>query len=118
MQVEQNFKDIKNQELGLGLRRNQSLGKTRITMFFFLAVLLVLIAWWFGLMIESLGKHRTYQANSIKHKRVRSFVHLARMAYRHEPELLDWELFLKIKMLLQLQYHSFIETGSLIWSIK
>lgn len=118
MQIEQNFKDIKNQELGLGLRRNQSLGKTRVTMLFFLAVLLTLIAWWFGLMIESLGKHRAYQANSIKYKRVRSFVHLARMAYRHELELLDWNVFLKIKSELQLQYHSFIETGSLDCSIK
>lgn len=34
MQIEQNFKDIKNEELGLGLRRNQSLGKTRINMLF------------------------------------------------------------------------------------
>lgn len=114
MQIEQTFKDIKNEELGLGLRRNQSLGKTRINMLFFLAVLLVLIAWWFGLMIESIGKHRSYQANSIKTKRVRSFVHLARMAYRHEPELLDWNLFQTIKSRLQHQYHSFIECGALI----
>ncbi len=48
MQIEQNFKDIKNEELGLGLRRNHSLGKTRITMLFFLAVLLILVAWWLG----------------------------------------------------------------------
>ena len=114
MQIEQNFKDIKNEELGLGLRRNQSLGKTRINMLFFLAVLLVMIAWWFGLMIECLGKHRSYQANSIKTKRVRSFVHLARMAYRHEPELLEWGLFQKIRSNVQQQYYSFIECGILI----
>ena len=114
MQVEQNFKDIKNEELGLGLRRNQSTGKTRINMLFFLAVLLIIIAWWFGLMIETIGKHLSYQANSIKTKRIRSFVHLARMVYRHEPELLDWDEFLKIKSELQQQYHSFIETGILI----
>lgn len=118
MQIEQNFKDIKNEELGLGLRRNQSLGKTRINMLFFLAVLLILIAWWFGLMIESIGKHRSYQANSIKTKRVRSFVHLARMAYRHEPELLDWNLFQTIKSELQKQYHSFIECGALVCTKK
>jgi hypothetical protein len=118
MQVEQNFKDIKNEELGLGLRRNQSLGKTRINMLFFLAVLLIIIAWWFGLMIESMGKHRSYQANSIKTKRVRSFVHLARLAYRHEPELLDWDMFQKIKSELQQQYHSFIECGILTWTNK
>jgi hypothetical protein len=114
MQIEQNFKDIKNERLGLGLRRNQSAGKTRVNMLFFLAVLLIMIAWWFGLMIESLNKHRAYQANTIKHKRVRSFIHLARMAYRHEPELLNWTLFLNSMSNLQQQYHSFIECGVLI----
>jgi hypothetical protein len=114
MQIEQNFKDIKNEQLGMGLRRNASSGKTRINMLFFLAVLLIMIAWWFGLMIESLNKHRSYQANTIKHKRVRSFVHLARMAFRHEPQLLDWNLFLKVMSDLHKQYHSFIECGVLV----
>lgn len=113
MQIEQNFKDIKNEQLGLGLRRNQSAGKTRVNMLFFLAVLLIIIAWWFGLMIESLNKHRSYQANTIKNKRVRSFIHLARMAFRHEPELLNWNLFKKTMSDLQQQYHSFIECGVL-----
>ncbi|HAT4448196.1 TPA: transposase, partial [Legionella pneumophila subsp. pneumophila] len=113
MQIEQNFKDIKNEQLGMGLRRNQSSGKTRVNMLFFLAVLLIMIAWWFGLMIESLNKHRSYQANTIKNKRVRSFIHLARMTYRHEPELLNWDLFQNIMSDLKQQYHSFIECGAL-----
>jgi hypothetical protein len=114
MQIEQNFKDIKNEQLGMGLRRNQSSGKIRINMLFFLAVLLIIIAWWFGLMIESLNKHRSYQANTVKNKRVRSFIHLARLAYRHEPELLNWCLFQNIMSDLQQQYHSFIECGVLM----
>jgi len=114
MQIEQNFKDIKNEQLGLGLKRNLSSGKTRINMLFFLAVLLIIIAWWFGLMIESINRHRAYQANTIKHKRVRSFIHLARMAFRHEPELLEWGLFQKTISDLKKQYHSFIECGVLI----
>ena len=114
MQIEQNFKDIKNEQLGMGLRRNLSTGKTRINMLFFLAILLIMIAWWFGLMIEYLNKHRSYQANTIKNKRVRSFVHLARMVYRHEPELLNWELFQTVMSELRLQYHSFIQIGVLM----
>lgn len=117
MQIEQNFKDIKNEQLGLGLRRNLSSGKTRINMLFFLAVLLIIIAWWFGLMLEKLRKHHSYQANSIKHKRIRSFVHLGRLGFRHEPELLDWDIFLQIMGELQQQYHLFIEYGVFIgWS--
>jgi len=43
-----------------------------------------------------------------KNKRVGSFIHLARMAFRHEPELLNWDLFQKVIRDLQQQYHSFI----------
>jgi len=114
MQIEQNFKDIKNEQLGLGLRRNQSVTKTPINMLFFLGILLIIIAWWFGLMLESLNKHLDYQANSIKYKRIRSFVHLGRLAFRHEPHLLEWNHFLKIINELQLQYHLFIEVGFLM----
>lgn len=114
MQIEQNFKDIKNEQMGMGLRRNLSSGKTRTNMLFFLAVILVMVAWWFGLMLETQNKHRSYQANTIKHKRVRSFVHLARMAFRHEPELLDWRVFKKTISDMQLQYHLFIERGVLV----
>lgn len=114
MQIEQNFKDVKNEELGVGLHRNKSSGKTRVNMLFFLAVLLIMIAWWFGLIMESLNKHWSYQANTVRHKRVRSFIHLARLGYRHEPELLDWHLFHRIKSELQQQYHSFIECGYLL----
>jgi hypothetical protein len=116
MQIEQNFKDVKNEQLGMGLRRTQSSGKTRVNMHFFLAVLLTMIAWWFGLMLESLNKHLSYQANTIKNKRVRSFIHLARMAFRHEPELLNWTLFQNVMSELQRQYHSFIECGILVWA--
>ncbi|KTC65120.1 transposase (plasmid) [Legionella adelaidensis] len=76
-------------------------------MLFFLATLLIIIAWWFGLMIETLRKHRSYQANTIKNKRARSFIHLARMAFRHEPQLLNWNIFRKVMSDLQSQYHSF-----------
>lgn len=72
-----------------------------------------MIAWWFGLMLEKLNKHRSYQANTIKNKRVRSFIHLARMAFRHEPELPAWDMFQKTMNELQQQYHSFIEEGVL-----
>lgn len=111
MQIEQNFKDIKNQEMGLGLRQNRSQTKERITMLWFLACLIIIISWWVGLMVETSNKHRAYQANTIKNKRVRSFIHLARMVYRHEPDLLDWDKFTKIILSLKQQYHTFIELG-------
>lgn len=111
MQIEQNFKDIKNQEVGLGLRQNQSQTVDRITMLWFLACLIIIISWWFGLMLETTNQHWSYQANTVKNKRVRSFIHLARMVYRHEPYLLDWNKFIEIISLLKQQYHTFIELG-------
>lgn len=114
MQIEQNFKDIKNERTGVGLRRNLSSGQTRCNLLFFLACLLSIIFWWFGLMIETQNKHRSYQANTIKNKRVRSFIHLGRMAIRHEPGLLNWKDFRKYIAALQQQYTSFIECGVLV----
>lgn len=111
MQIEQNFKDIKNQEVGLGLRQNQSQTVDRITMLWLLACLIIIISWWFGLMLETTNQHWRYQANTVKNKRVRSFIHLARMVYRHEPYLLDWNKFIEIISLLKQQYHTFIELG-------
>ena len=111
MQIEQNFKDIKNRELGLGLRQNQSQTKERINMLWFLACLIIIISWWVGLMVETNNQHRPYQANTVKNKRVRSFIHLARMVYRHEPHLLDWHKFTDIIISLKQQYHTFIERG-------
>jgi hypothetical protein len=113
MQIEQNFKDIKNERLGLGLRRNLSSGKTRISMLFFIACLLIMICWWFGLALETANLHRAYQANTVRNKRIRSFIHLARMALRHQPELLEWQHFLSTINKLQNQYHQFIECGVL-----
>lgn len=113
MQIEQNFKDIKNEQLGFGLRRNLSSGKTQMNMLFFLATLLIIICWWFGLMMESLNLHRAYQANTVKNKRVRSFIHLARLGFRHQPELLCWDYFQNIIGDLQQQYHQFIECRAL-----
>lgn len=113
MQIEQNFRDIKNEHMGVGLRRNQSYTRERITMLWFIAILIIIISWWFGLMLETENKHWAYQANTVKNKRVRSFVHLARMVYRHEPHLLDWNKFTEIIPMLRQQYDSFIEAGEI-----
>lgn len=111
MQIEQNFRDIKNEQIGIGLRQNQSKLKDRINMLWLIAILIIIVSWWVGLMVETSNRHRSYQANSIKNKRVRSFIHLARLVYRHEPHLLDWELFTEIIDSVKQQYHDFIEQG-------
>lgn len=75
------------------------------------ACLIIIISWWVGLMVEITNRYRAYQANTLKNKRVRSFIHLARMVYRHEPELLDWSKLTEIIVTLKHTYHTFIKLG-------
>lgn len=113
MQIEQNFRDIKNKEWGIGLRQNDSSTLSRISMLWLIAILIIMISWWFGLVLEKQNKQWAYQANTVKNKRVRSLVHLARMVYRHEPQCLEWDTFTEIILILTQQYETFIDLGIL-----
>ncbi|MFN7097912.1 MAG: IS4 family transposase [Gammaproteobacteria bacterium] len=113
MQIEENFRDIKNERFGIGLRRNNSSGLVRITMLFFLATLVVILLWWFGLIVESKKQHYKYQANTIKTKRVISLVRLGRMATRDDPQLLTDISLLQVISLLYQSYTCFIQSGIL-----
>lgn len=114
MQIEQNFRDIKNERYGIGLRRNQSTMRTRISMLYFLGTLIMMILWWIGLAAEAQGKHYRYQANTIRRKRVISLVHLGRLVSRHEGSNFSWRDMLYVIEKLQMQYMDFIQNGFLI----
>jgi len=113
MQIEQNFRDIKSEQYGVGLRRNNSTGKTKINMLYFLAALINLVLWWIGLVIERHNKQYQYQANTIKNKRVRSLTHLGRMACQRQDKLISWYNFKILLQQLQVHYLHFICTGEL-----
>jgi hypothetical protein len=114
MQIEQNFRDLKNETYGLGLRRNQSRSLTRIRMLNFLGILVSLLLWWIGFMAEQLKKQFSYQANTVKRKRVISLIHLGRLICLHEPDMLRWRQFKKLVVYFAKQYFSFIDKGELI----
>lgn len=104
MQIEQNFRDIKNRDMGLGLSRNKSNSKNRAEVLYFIAMLLIIILWWIGYCGEMIGCHRKYQANTIKSHRVISFITLGKLIGIHNRELEVWPLFLKAKKLLAYDY--------------
>lgn len=113
MQIEQNFRDIKNERYGIGLRRNQSKSLKRVSMLFFLSTIVIMILWWIGLMTETEKGHYKYQANSIKRKRVVSLVKLGGLVARHEIKKLTWRRLHRIVERLARQYLDFIEDGVL-----
>jgi len=104
MQIEQNFRDIKNRDLGVGLRRNKSKSKNRAQVLYFIAMLLIIIFWWIGYCGEMAGCHRKYQANTVKKYRIISFVTLGKLMLIHDCKMALWSIFLDAKKLLSDNY--------------
>lgn len=113
MQIEQNFRDIKNEKYGIGLRRNQSTQPHRTSMLFFFSTIVIIILWWIGLMTEADKEHYKYQANTVKNKRVISLVKLGALVAKHNVKKLTWPRIDGIVKKLRDQYAHFIETGML-----
>lgn len=88
MQIEQNFRDEKNPRFGFGWRHSGTTGIARLNVLCLLSMIASVITWFMGYLIELSGKHHSYQANTIKTRRVLSFQTLARNVLRHEPDLI------------------------------
>jgi hypothetical protein len=88
MQIEQNFRDEKSERFGFGLRASHSRTEGRILVLSLLATLATIVLWLIGYHAENKGLHLRYQANSIKSRRVLSFLTLAENILRHSPLIL------------------------------
>ncbi|WP_137903845.1 IS4 family transposase [Enterobacter sp. 2VL] len=89
MQIEQNFRDEKNERYGLGLRASKSRGEKRISVLCLVATLYSIIMWLTGYFIESKGINRWFQASSEKSRRVLSYLTLSENVMRQSPGLLS-----------------------------
>lgn len=74
MQIEEGFRDTKDERYGLGLDMSLSKSKERYTVLLLIAALAVFIAWLFGKVAYQRKLHLKYQANTVTHRRVLSFV--------------------------------------------
>lgn len=90
MQIEQNFRDEKNERFGFGLRGSHSRTEGRIRVLSLLAILATVVLWLIGYHAENKGLHLRYQENSVKSRRVLSFLTLAENILRHSPLILTW----------------------------
>ncbi len=88
MQIEQNFRDEKSERSGLGLRASYSRSAGRPLALSLLATLSTIVLWLIGYHAENKGLHLRYQANSIKSRRVISYLTLAENVLRHSSLIL------------------------------
>ncbi|HHL2713287.1 TPA: IS4 family transposase [Yersinia enterocolitica] len=88
MQIEQNFRDEKSERFGFGLRASYSRSAGRMLVLSLLATLSTIVMWLLGYHAESKGLHLRYQANSLKSRRVISYLTLAENILRHSPLIL------------------------------
>ncbi|HDL7796981.1 TPA: transposase, partial [Yersinia enterocolitica] len=88
MQIEQNFRDEKSERFGFGLRASYSRSTGRMLVLSLLATLSTIVLWLLGYHAENKGLHLRYQANSLKSRRVISYLTLAENILRHSPLIL------------------------------
>ncbi|WP_154388969.1 transposase, partial [Yersinia enterocolitica] len=88
MQIEQNFRDEKSERFGFGLRASRSRTTERMQVLSLLATLSTIVMWLMGYHFENKGLHVRYQANSVKSRRVISYLTLAENVLRHSPLIL------------------------------
>lgn len=88
MQIEQNFRDEKSERFGFGLRASYSRSAGRVLVLSLLATLSTIVLWLIGYHAENQGLHLRFQANSIKTRRVISYLTLAENVLRHSPLIL------------------------------
>jgi len=74
MQIEQNFQVEKSERFGFGLRTSYSRSAQRRLVLSLLATLRTIVLWLIGYHAENKGLHLRYQANSIKSRRVISYL--------------------------------------------
>lgn len=78
MQIEEGFRDLKSSKFGFGFEHSLTEHPRRIEILLLIVMLASLVLFLVGLVTEMCKKHYSYQANTIKHRRVLSLVFLGR----------------------------------------
>ncbi len=82
MQIEQNFRDIKSSQYGFGLEESGTKDLMRLNNLLLIATIAIFMAFILGLCAEKNALHKTFQANTIKVRRVLSLVYLGKRVWR------------------------------------
>lgn len=84
MQIEQNFRDDKSPQYGFSWRFSKTEGVERISVLCLIACIAGTVLWFIGFESERRKWHSGYQANTVKKRRVLSFLTLAKNVIFHE----------------------------------
>lgn len=76
MQIEEAFRDIKSYRYGAGFELNLTRDQKRLQIMILIGMLVTLILWLLGTVVQMSGEARYYQANTEKKRRVLSVVFL------------------------------------------
>ncbi len=82
MQIEQNFRDDKSMQYGFSWRFSRSTGVKRMSILCLIASLASIALWFVGYEAERRNWHTKFQANTIKNRRVLSFLTLAKQVIK------------------------------------
>jgi hypothetical protein len=107
MQIEQNFRDDKSTQFGAAWRFSRTQHIDKINILMLLAMLAALILWMIGFAAEQKKLHYSFQANTVRDKRVLSFPFLARQLIIQGFKGLNIRKFSKILSLFQIQFNEF-----------
>lgn len=88
MQIEENFRDTKNQRIGLSLKESKSRTAHRLEILLLVVFLATHILWLIGVQATSAGLHKHYQANTVRNRAVLSMFNLGLQVLRKQPELI------------------------------
>lgn len=91
MQIEQNFRDDKNERWGFGMQFSRTISVQRITILLLLAAIATYILLLFGIVSESKELHRKFQANTVRKRRVLSLLTLGKLVIWHMLDIFNIE---------------------------
>ena len=86
MQIEESFRDNKNQRIGLSLKESKSRNEKRLEVLLLVVFLTTHLFWLMGLQAFRAGIVTHYQANTVRKKAVLSMFNLGLQVWRKEPE--------------------------------
>ena len=95
MQIEEGLRDGKSGPLGLGLKYSRTRSKHRFEVLLLINALALWACFWIGKIAYIKGWHRHFQANTVSHKRVLSYIYLGRELVDHPAYQLTRAMYLK-----------------------
>lgn len=107
MQIEQNFRDDKSPKYGFSWRFSKTVGIERISVLCLIAAVAATVLWFIGFEAERRKWHFKYQANTIKNRRVLSFLTLAKNVIFHEYTKLTDKFFGTMQLNFEIFYKKY-----------